>query len=84
MKIYKVSYFSDQEGNYGFSYHGSMREARRKARIECSLSNWPGKNDWTSKESWDRRFDIDVIYITPTKKGIIEALSDHGGHAKNG
>lgn len=71
MKIYKVK-FTAHAASAGFYFTGSMKDA--KARRENAEGFWD--DDWKK--------EIESIEVTPTKRGIIDALNRHGGHNDNG
>ena len=71
MKIYKVK-FTEQYASAGFYFTSSMKDA--KSRKENAEGVWD--------DDWEK--EIETIEVTPTKKGIINALNRHGGHNDNG
>lgn len=72
MKIYKVTYRTDQEGSEGFYFTASMKDAK------TNTHNAEG-HDITECDK-----EIETIEVTATKKGIIELLNRHAGHNDNG
>lgn len=80
MKIYKVSFNGDPDGQKGFEFHSSRRNAEAAARKWMKQEQTPGFTpDIATHEG-----EIEVLEITPTKHGIISALNCHAGHPDNG
>lgn len=75
MKFYRVAYRQDGGNSAGFSWHTSRREAERRQRQ--AVADDPGEYDIGIPE-------IDVINVTPTKAGILEALNYYAGVPDNG
>lgn len=71
MKIYKVTY-RYQEASEGFYYTSSLKDAKTNDRN-------PDNHDVTDFEK-----KIEIINVTPSKKGIIAALNSHSSHNDNG
>lgn len=76
MKIYKVSYDGDPDGQKGFEFVASMELARKLARAWEKQEKSPGIGD--------HRGEIELLEISPTKRGILKALNKHGSHPDNG
>tara|TARA_B110000495_G_C22355127_1_gene233142 strand:- start:204 stop:425 length:222 start_codon:yes stop_codon:yes gene_type:complete len=73
MKIYKNNYTDEYGESTGKEYFASKREARKAFR-EYSSGAYYG-ND--SQRAVPIEFRL-------TKKGVIEAMNNHGAHAENG
>ncbi|MEN6533364.1 MAG: hypothetical protein ABFD89_06855 [Bryobacteraceae bacterium] len=76
MRIWKNDYRGAGMESRGYSYHPSKREARKAATAAIRHT----KDD---SEPTDE-VQTEPIEVTPTKKGIISALNQHGGHPDNG
>ena len=76
MRIYQNSYHCS-DGHKGYTYHASLRDAKRQARES---------KERTKDEGAGAIDDVTTtaIGVTPTKRGIISALNLHAGHNDNG
>lgn len=71
MKIYKVTYRSQQEASEGFFFAPSLQKAKTNKFVDG--------NDITECNK-----SIFVLEIKPTKKEIIQLLNFHAYHNDNG
>lgn len=62
----------------GFSFHSSMRDAKKAMNEFKKNSQSKGFDDFNPDS------EIEMIEVIPTKSGIIEALNIHAGHNDNG
>ena len=77
MKFYRVSYSQDGGNSGGYSWHTSRAEAETEARVAY-------ENDRREYDGLNTRPQIDLIEITPNKRGILAALRVHASHEANG
>lgn len=76
MSIYKIAFNGDPDGQKGFDYVSSLREAQKRKR------EWDGNSE--PGEHLQRNAEIEKLDIDPTKTGILRALNIYGGHPDNG
>lgn len=79
LKFYRVTYSANGGNSAGYSWHTSRAGARAAARKDYDQD--PAEYDATGTD-FDQR--IDVIHVTPTKAGILDALTRYASHPNNG
>lgn len=75
MRFYRLHMTSVQDGDQGFSWHTSQRDADH-AKSEYLGGTW-AKHTEPSAE-------IEIIEVNPTKDGILAALNRYAVHPDNG
>jgi len=76
MKIYKVDYRAEGYTSRGFSFHSSKREADQAGRSAMKAAQG-AEEDIAS-------FEVELIEVQPTRRGIVETLNRHAKHPDNG
>lgn len=76
MKLYRVDYRHECNTSFGFTYHGSRKEARKVLR-EAVKKGTADPVEYGGS-------DIEQIIVQPTKRGILAALNKYAGHPDNG
>lgn len=79
MKFYRASYSTGGGNSGGFSWHTSRAEAIAAAKRDYDED--PAEYDHHAKGINER---IQVIEITPTRRGILDALQRLASHPDNG
>lgn len=74
MKIYQVSYLSHSEGSHGFSFHSSMKEAKKR------LSEFKQK----TKSDFNDQSEVRCLRFPATKRGVLQVLNIYASHNDNG
>lgn len=79
MTFYRVRYTIERGTSSGYSWHTTKRAAR--ARLVADYLGDPAEYDHNPK-SIDER--IEAVQITPTKAGILDALTRWATYPDNG
>ena len=78
MRFYRVLYFDQHHAGHGYAWFTSRVEA------QWDIVRWKRDQREETKSAGefvkDAGGDVDVIEITPTKKGILAALNEHASH----
>lgn len=75
MKLYRNSYRGDDDEHGGYTFHASLREAKKHRADFMKLA---------ASGQCERICNIECIEIEPGKAGILKALNRYAGHADNG
>jgi hypothetical protein len=82
MRFYRVLmpnwYFDQHHAGYGYEWFTSRVEARRATTVWKRDQREADK--LAGEYNKDAGVDVEVIEITPTKKGILAALNEHARH----
>lgn len=70
--VYRVSYLCHVEGHQGYSFHDTLREARKAA------------SDFRKEGSGDRETTVEKHPVPNTKAELLALLQLWGSHADNG
>lgn len=85
MKIYRATIRRQGYEHDGFEYFSNKADAekrQRKSNFEVT-----GEDDFDDEETKSKSFihdEVEVINVTPTKKGIIQMLNIHCSYPDNG
>ncbi len=78
MRFYRVHLYSHGEGSDGYRFFTTKAEAM-KAKGQFDAQSDDYRDDWESLDA-----EIDVLDITPNKRGILRALERYASHERNG
>jgi hypothetical protein len=77
--IYRVSYYSDQDGHGGFAYFMNRADAMKFCREQ-----YPGVPIKLGAGSYEEYLTIETTATPRTKLGMVRLLSMWGEHPDNG
>lgn len=72
MKLYQLHRTHKAGTSVGFEYFSSQREARQ------------AQNEWIREEKFEHGASIEMIKVSLTKKGILQAFNRYANHPDNG
>jgi hypothetical protein len=76
MMFYRVTRTRADGENEGYDWHTTKRDAERASYEYRATQGWD--------ETGPRRATIERVSITPTKTGILLALTNYASHNNNG
>ena len=84
MRFYRVSYQYEPWGGE----HSNYKFFTSKRAADKEANEWRGDNTYFDpplpEDEAHKMATVEAFDITPTKKGILEALNDLASHANNG